>query len=224
MIDKTLPGASVARFIDHTILKPDATDDEIKKLCQEAKQYGFAAVCINPPFVPLAVEYLKGTQVKVCSVAGFPLGAHPGEIKAQEARWAVQHGAQEIDMVIPIGQLKMRRWEIVKNDIVSVVQATGGDAIVKVILETCLLKDDEIVRGCEIAVSAGAAFVKTSTGFSKEGATLEVVSLMRKTVGPNIGVKAAGGIRTLAKTRAFLTAGANRIGTSSGVQIVEGKN
>jgi deoxyribose-phosphate aldolase len=219
---ETLPGASVARFIDHTILKPDATDADIMRLCQEAKKFGFAAVCINPPFVPLAAEQLRGTAIKVCSVVGFPLGAHPSDIKAQEALWAIQHGAQEIDMVIPIGQLKMGRFDVVKKDIVTVVQAMGSDAIVKVILETCLLTNDEIIKGCEIAVSAGALFVKTSTGFSKEGATLEAVALMRKTVGPDIGVKAAGGIRTLEKTHAFLAVGANRIGTSSGVQIVEG--
>jgi deoxyribose-phosphate aldolase len=223
-MNEGLPGASIARFIDHTTLKPDAIDDDIKKLCQEAKQYGFAAVCLNPPFVPLAAEQLEGSLVKVCSVAGFPLGAHPSAIKAQEARWAVQRGAREIDMVIPIGELKMGKFDVVKNDIISVVEAVTGNAIVKVILETCLLTNDEIVRGCEIAVAAGAAFVKTSTGFSKEGATLEAVALMRKTVGPDVGVKAAGGIRTLAKARAFLVAGANRIGTSSGVQIVEGNS
>jgi deoxyribose-phosphate aldolase len=217
------PGASIARFIDHTNLKPDATDDEIKKLCDEAKQYGFAAVCTNPTFVPLVAEHLRGSKVKVCSVAGFPLGAHPTEAKVLETRWAVQHGAQEIDMVISIGQLKMGRLIAVRDDIIAVVNAAMGGAIVKVILETCLLTEDEIIRGCEAAVESGAAFVKTSTGFSKEGATIEAVALMRKTVGSDVGVKAAGGIRTLAKARAFLTAGANRIGTSSGVQIVEDK-
>jgi deoxyribose-phosphate aldolase len=220
-MEKTNTGASVAQFIDHTNLKPDATDDDIRKLCEEARQFGFAAVCLNPPFVPLAVEELHDTGVKVCSVAGFPLGAHPSEAKAVEARWAIWKGAKEIDMVIPIGQLKMGHLDIVRDDISAVVDAVGDDGIVKAILETCLLTDNEIVRGCELAVEAGAAFVKTSTGFSKQGATLEAVALMRKTVGPDIGVKAAGGIRTLAKTRAFLAAGANRIGTSSGVQIAE---
>jgi len=216
-------GISIARFIDHTNLKPDATDNDIIKLCQEAKHYGFAAVSIHPPFVALAAEQLKDTPVKVGTVVGFPSGEHTPEVKELEARLAVEHGADEVDMMIPVGQLKMGRLDVVKDDIASVVDVVDGAAIVKVILETCLLTEDEIIRGCEIAVEAGAAFVKTSTGFSKEGATLEAVALMRKTVGPKFGVKAAGGIRSLAKARAFLAAGANRIGTSSSIQIIEGK-
>lgn len=216
-------GISIARFIDHTNLKPDATDEDIKKLCQEAGLYGFAAVSIYPPFVALAAELLKNTSVKVGTVVGFPSGEHTPEVKELEARLAVEHGANEVDMMIPVGQLKMGRLDVVKDDITSVVDAVQGAGIVKVILETCLLNEDEIIKGCEIAVQAGAAFVKTSTGFSKEGATLEAVALMRKTVGPNFGVKAAGGIRNLAKARAFLAAGANRIGTSSSMQIIESK-
>lgn len=209
-----------AAFIDHTLLLPDATEEEIYQLCQEAKTYGFASVCVNPCWVKYCKSLLQHTNVKVCTVIGFPLGATTTGTKAFEAGLAVEEGADEIDMVINIGWLKARDYERVKEDIQQVVKAANG-RVVKVIIETCLLTDEEKVKACQLAVEAGAQFVKTSTGFSKAGATAEDVSLMRKTVGKTIGVKASGGIRSFSDMKKMIDAGADRIGTSSGVKIIK---
>lgn len=209
-----------ASFIDHTLLKPDATKEQIKKLCEEAKKYGFASVCVNPYWVKDCKQILKGTKVNVCTVIGFPLGATTTATKVFETAQAIEQGADEIDMVINIGLLKARDYERVKEDIKEVVDAASG-RLVKVIIETCLLSDEEKVKACQLAVDAGAAFVKTSTGFSTGGATMEDVALMRKTVGEQVGVKASGGIRSLAEMLKMIDAGATRIGTSSGVKIIE---
>ncbi len=223
--DRPLPelseqGRALAKIIDHTLLKPDATPEAIVRLCQEAVDYGFASVCVNSGYVPLCSELLQNTPVPVCSVVGFPLGACLTEAKAAETRLAVEAGAKEIDMVIAIGRLKAGEDEFVRDDIHAVVEAAGG-ALVKVILETALLTDAEKVRACHLAVEAGAHFVKTSTGFSKGGATVEDMALTRKSVGPNIGVKAAGGIRDFETAQAMVAAGATRIGASASVQIVK---
>jgi deoxyribose-phosphate aldolase len=209
-----------ASYIDHTLLSPDATKEQIGNLCQEARKYGFASVCVNPYWVKYCKNLLQDTCVKVCTVIGFPLGATTTETKIIETKQAIEQGADEIDMVINIGLLKTRDYERVKEDIQHVIDAAGGK-IVKVIIETCLLTDEEKVRACQLAVDAGAAFVKTSTGFSKSGATVEDVALMRKTVGQQVGVKASGGIRSFSDMKKMLEAGANRIGTSSGVRIIE---
>ena len=189
---------SISGMIDHTLLKPEARREAIVKLAEEAKQYGFASVCVNPVWVETAAEVLKGTEVKVCTVIGFPLGASAPEVKAFEAAHAISQGAGEVDMVINIGALKDENDELVASDIKGVVEVASGKALVKVILETCLLTEEEIVRACKLSVSAGADFVKTSTGFSSGGATVEAVALMAKTVGPGTGVKASCGVRTLA--------------------------
>jgi len=213
----------VARYIDHTLLAADATADDIDLLCSEAEQYGFASVCINPTWVKRAAENLRGTKVPVCSVIGFPLGATTTEIKATEARKALRDGAREIDMVINVGALKSGDHELVYNDIVKVVDAaheTG--AICKVILETALLTDEEKVIASALAKRAKADFVKTSTGFGPGGATVYDVALMRETVGPDMGVKASGGVRTAHDAEDMIAAGATRIGASAGVQIVGG--
>ncbi len=213
----------ISRYIDHTNLRAYATEDDIIRLCDEAKEYGFYAVCVNPYRVRLAKERLKGTDVKVASVIGFPLGATPTEVKVFEAKKALEDGADELDMVINIGALKDGNYEYVRKDIEEVVKvARENGAIVKVIIETCYLTDEEKVKACELAKEAGAHFVKTSTGFGTGGATVEDVRLMRKVVGPEMGVKAAGGIRTYEQAVAMIEAGATRIGTSSGVKIVEG--
>jgi deoxyribose-phosphate aldolase len=212
-----------ARMIDHTLLKPEATKEQIVKLAEEAKTYHFASVCVNPTWVKTAYEILKDTDVKVCTVIGFPLGATTPEVKAFETKNAIENGASEVDMVINIGALKSGDDELVEKDIRAVVEAAKGKALVKVIIETCLLTDEEKVRACELAVKAGADFVKTSTGFSTGGATVEDVALMRKTVGPNVGVKASGGIRSADDLLAMEKAGANRIGASAGVQIINGE-
>jgi len=213
----------LAKMIDHTLLKPDATPDQIAQLCFEARKYGFASVCVNPSYVELCAQLLKGSPVKVCTVIGFPLGATPPEVKAYETRLALEKGATEIDMVINIGALKARDLELVARDIRSVVlTAHAAGALVKVILETCLLSDEEKVLGCLLAKEAGADFVKTSTGFSSGGATVEDVELMRRTVGAQMGVKAAGGIRTREDAEKMVKAGATRIGASAGVKIVQG--
>lgn len=209
-------------YIDHTILKPEATKDEIHKLCQEALEHQFASVCIQPTWVKKASEWLKGSQVKVCSVVGFPLGANTSETKAFEARQLVENGAQEIDMVINLGALKSQDYNKVKQDIQAVVQA-ASPALVKVILETCLLTDEEKQIAAQITKDAGAHFVKTSTGFSKSGANLHDVAFLRKTVGPHFGVKASGGIRDLPTALAMIEAGATRLGTSSGVALMQMK-
>ncbi|MGD0577961.1 MAG: deoxyribose-phosphate aldolase [Bryobacteraceae bacterium] len=214
--------ASIAALIDHTILRPDATADEIRQVCAEARQYGFASVCVNPARVALAAAELRGCGVKVCSVAGFPLGAAPTEAKMLEAELAMRAGAQEIDMVIHIGALKERDYRAVKNDVQSVARLChAGVARLKVIIEACLLDDAEKVAACALAKLAGADFVKTSTGFAKAGATAADVALMRRVVGPEMGVKAAGGIRTLEDLRAMVEAGATRIGASASVKIME---
>ncbi|KXT69385.1 deoxyribose-phosphate aldolase [Streptococcus cristatus] len=209
------------KYIDHTLLKPDASQEQIATLIEEAKKYDFANVCVNPTWVNFAAQALKATDVKVCTVIGFPLGANTPELKAFETSDAIQNGANEIDMVINIGALKSRNFDLIEKDIRAVVEAAKG-TLVKVIIETCLLTDDEKVKACQIAQKAGADFVKTSTGFSTGGATVEDVALMRKTVGPDMGVKASGGARSYEDALAFIKAGATRIGASSGVAIMEG--
>lgn len=212
----------IQKYIDHTLLKPQATKEQIIKVCEEAKKYGFASVCVNPYYTSLVRKELEGTDVKTCVVVGFPLGATTKEVKAFETKQAVENGAQEVDMVINIGALKDKEYDVVKEDIKAVVEAAKGKALVKVIIETCLLTDEEKVKACEIAKEAGADFVKTSTGFSTGGATVEDIELMRKTVGKDMGVKASGGVRTREFAEAVIEAGANRIGASSSIAIVEG--
>jgi deoxyribose-phosphate aldolase len=213
----------LAKLIDHTLLKPDATKDDIKRLCEEAKKYGFWSVCVNPAYVSLATEILAETDVKVCSVVGFPLGANAPEVKALEAERAVSDGASEIDMVINIGALKSRDYELVKEDIRKVVESAKArrDTVVKVIIETGLLTEDEKVLACRLVKESGADFVKTSTGLNAPGATVHDVTLMRSVVGSDFGVKASGGIRTYRDAAKLVEAGANRIGTSSGIAIIE---
>lgn len=213
---------NVNKYIDHTVLKPETTKSQILTLCEEAKQYDFASVCVNPTWVSTCAEQLKGTDVKVCTVIGFPLGATLKEVKAFETKCAIEAGATEIDMVINIGAAKDQNWELVYEDIKAVVDAANG-VLVKVIIETCLLTDEEKVKACEMSVKAGAKFVKTSTGFSTGGATAADVALMRQTVGENVGVKASGGVRTSEDMKVMVEAGANRIGTSGGVSLVQGK-
>lgn len=212
----------IAKMIDHTLLKPEATVEQIKTLCEEARQYGFASVCVNPVHVALAYELLKDSQVKVCTVIGFPLGANTTAVKAFEASEAIKEGAEEVDMVINVGKLKDKNLEYVKNDIKAVVDAAKGKALTKVILETCLLTDDEKVTACKLAKEAGADFVKTSTGFNKGGATAEDIKLMRETVGTEMGVKASGGVRSSADAIQMINAGASRIGASASIAICEG--
>ena len=214
-----MDGKQLAKYIDHTILKPDATAAQVRKLCDEAKQYGFASVCVNPSRIALAAKELEGTDVTPCCVVGFPLGAIPSESKAAETAVAVKNGAREIDMVIDVGRAKDGDWAYVEADIAA-VKAACGAALLKVIIETCLLTDEEKVQACKAAVRAKADFVKTSTGFSKAGATVHDVRLMRETVGPDMGVKAAGGIHNRAEAEAMIAAGATRIGASSGIAIV----
>lgn len=211
----------VLKKIDHTLLKPDATKEQIRTLCSEAKQYGFASVCVNPSYIGFVADELKGSAVAPCCVVGFPLGATMSEVKAFETEAAIKAGAKEIDMVINIGAAKSGEWDLVKKDIEAVVRVSRGRAIVKVIIEACLLTDDEKVAACKASVQAGADFVKTSTGFSKHGATIEDVRLMRQTVGPNTGVKAAGGVRDLKSAKEMIAAGASRLGSSSGVEIAK---
>jgi len=214
---------NIAGMIDHTLLKANAVKKDIEKLVNEAKEYHFASVCINPTWVRTAAEMLADTpDVKVCTVIGFPLGANTPETKAFEAKNAIENGAAEVDMVINIAALKDNQYELVERDIRAVVDAAKGKALVKVIIETCLLSDEEKVRACELSVKAGADFVKTSTGFSTGGATIEDIRLMRQTVGPNIGVKASGGVRNREDAIALIEAGASRIGASSGIAIVTG--
>jgi len=213
----------LARMIDHTLLKANATEAEIVKLAEEAKEYKFASVCVNPTWVQKAAEILKdAVEVKVCTVIGFPLGATTSETKAFETRNAIEKGATEVDMVINIGALKDKQYDLVEKDIKAVVDAAKGKALTKVIIETCLLNDEEKEIACKLSVKAGADFVKTSTGFSTGGATVEDIALMRKTVGPDVGVKASGGVRSLEDAQNMIEAGATRIGASSGVAIVNG--
>lgn len=213
---------SLAGMIDHTLLKPDATPDQIAQLCFEARKYHFASVCVNPTHVKLCAELLSGSDVKVCTVIGFPLGATSSEVKAFETQNALNNGATEIDMVINIGALKAGESELVAKDIRGVVETSHkAGALCKVIIETALLTDEEKVIACLLAKEAGADYVKTSTGFSGGGATVHDVELMRKTVGPNIGVKASGGIHTHEEAEALVAAGATRIGASAGVKIIQ---
>lgn len=211
-----------ATYIDHTLLKAETKKEEILKLCEEARQYLFASVCVNPTWVKTTADELQGSPVKVCTVIGFPLGASTTEVKVFETEDAIKNGADEIDMVINIGALRNGDDTIVKNDIESVVQAAKGKAIVKVIIETSLLTEQEKRKACELSVMAGADFVKTSTGFSTGGATVEDVKLMRAVVGPEMGVKASGGVRSFEDMKKMIDAGATRIGASSGVQIMKG--
>ena len=210
---------TIAAMIDHTLLKPEATPAQIEKLCAEAAEYHFASVCVNPVYIPLAARLLKGTGVKVCCVVGFPLGAIAPEQKAAEAASCAAMGAEELDMVIHVGAAKAGDWALVQRDIEGVVKAAAGHTV-KVTIETCLLTDEEKVKACEAAKAAGAHFVKTSTGFSTGGATTHDIALIRKTVGPEMGVKASGGIRDYATAMAMIEAGANRIGASAGIAIV----
>lgn len=210
---------SIAKMIDHTMLKADASEKTILRYCREAKEYGFASICVNTCFVPLVAKELKGSGVKTCCVVGFPLGAMSTSAKAFEAKQAVADGAEEVDMVINIGAIKDARFDFVKKDIEAVVEASKP-AIVKVIIETCLLTDEEKVKACELSVEAGAAFVKTSTGFSTGGATVADVKLMKETVGDRAKVKASGGIRTPEDAKALIEAGADRIGAGNGIVLL----
>ena len=210
------------KYIDHTLLKQDATENQIDCLLSEAREYDFASVCVNPTWVKYAKKVLEVTDVKVCTVVGFPLGATTSAVKAFETQEAIQNGADEIDMVINVGALKSGNLDLVESDIRAVVESSG-DKLVKVIIEACLLTDQEKVVACQLAQKAGADFVKTSTGFSTGGATIADVTLMRETVGPDMGVKAAGGARSYADALAFVEAGATRIGTSAGVAILKGE-
>ena len=210
----------LAKMIDHSLLRPNATREELKRLCDESIEYGFKTVCVNPTHVAEASLFLKGRDVLVCSVIGFPFGTHPPKVKAAEVQEVIKMGAREMDMVIQIGTLKDQRDPEVLEDIRAVVKAAAGFPV-KVILEACYLTDEEKIRGCKLSVEAGASFVKTSTGFATGGATVEDVRLLRKTVGENIGVKAAGGIRTLSDALKMIEAGANRLGTSGSVAIIK---
>lgn len=213
---------AINKYIDHTLLKPDATKEGIDKLLAEAKEYDFASVCVNPYWVAYCAQVLKDSDVKVCTVIGFPLGANTTATKVFEAKEAIANGADEIDMVINIGELKAGNDAAVEADIHALAEASGNK-LLKVIIETCLLTDQEKVRACQLAVKAGAVYVKTSTGFSTGGATIPDVILMRQTVGDQVGVKASGGARTYQDAKAFVEAGASRIGASAGVAIVEGE-
>jgi deoxyribose-phosphate aldolase len=214
----------VGRYVDHTLLKPDATKDQIAQLCYEARKYEFASVCVNPTHVKLCADLLKGSPVKVCTVIGFPLGASSPKVKSFETETALRDGATEIDMVINIGALKAKDYDLVAQDINGVTRiAHGSGAIVKVIIETALLEEDEKVTACLLSKEANADFVKTSTGFSGGGATVEDVALMRKVVGPEMGVKASGGVKTYEDVKSLVMAGATRIGASAGVKIVQGE-
>ena len=210
------------KLFDHTILKADASEAAVLKICKEAKEYGFMSVCVNSYYTAFTAEQLKGTDVKVCTVVGFPLGQMRTKAKAFETECAVADGAQEIDMVINVAALKDCRYDVVLTDIKTVKEACGS-ALLKVILETCLLTKEEIVKACELCVEAGADFVKTSTGFSTGGATAEDIALMRKTVGPDMGVKASGGVRDSRTAEAMVEAGANRIGASATIAILAGE-
>jgi len=213
----------LAKMIDHTLLKPEASESDILKLCEEAKTHEFFSVCVNPYWVKTASKALAGSPVKVCTVIGFPLGANASATKAFETNLAIEEGAEEVDMVINIGELKAGHLDAVEADIAAVVKAANKRALVKVILETCLLTEEEIVQASQCAKNAGAEYVKTSTGFSTGGATAEAVRIMRETVGPQMGVKASGGIRDYASAKEMIDAGATRIGASSGIKIIKGE-
>ena len=219
----SLQPADLARFIDHTLLKPEATEEQIDKLCEEAAQHHFYSVCVNSNWAERCARKLGGTGVKVCAVVGFPLGAMDSRAKAFEARTAVSNGAAEIDMVMNVGAMKAKDLKTVREDMLAVRRACRAGIVLKVIIEACLLSDDEKVLACQIAKEVGADFVKTSTGFNKGGATVADVSLMRRTVGPKMGVKAAGGVKSFEDAVQMIRAGATRIGTSSGVLLVTGQ-
>lgn len=219
---QALTPAALAATIDHTLLRPDATRAEIEKLCAEAKEHRFASVCVNPYWIGLVAKLLEGTGVAPCCVVGFPLGALPAAVKAAEAKACVALGAREVDMVLNVGAAKDGDWATVESDIRAVAEAVHPTAKLKVILETCLLSDEEKIEACKASVRAGSDFVKTSTGFSKGGATAHDVALMREIVGPDIGVKASGGVRTREDALAMLEAGASRLGASAGIAIIGG--
>lgn len=215
---------NIAKMIDHTILKAFATENDVKEICKEAKEFNFFSVCINPANIELAKKELEGSDVKVCTVIGFPLGANTPEVKAFETEDAIKKGADEVDMVINIGALKDKKYDYVLNDIKSVVNAANKKALVKVIIETCYLTDEEKKIACELSVKAGADFVKTSTGFGTGGSTPVDIKLMRDVVGPNIGVKASGGVRNQNDAKAVIEAGCSRIGASASIAITKGEN
>lgn len=212
---------NINKLIDHTALKPNTNKESILKLIAEAKTYDFASVCVNPCWVALAHQELKNTYIKVCTVIGFPLGANTTEVKVFETKDAIEKGAQEIDMVINIAMLKDKEYDYVENEIHQIVEAAKDKAIVKIIIETCLLTDEEKIKACELSQKAGADFVKTSTGFSTGGATVHDIALMRKTVGAEMGVKASGGVHTHEEALAMVEAGATRIGASAGVKLLK---
>ena len=214
---------NIANIIDHTVLKAFSSKDDVIKVCNEAKEYGFFSVCINPTHIELAKKELEGSNVKVCTVIGFPLGANTSEVKAFETKDAIAKGAHEVDMVINIGALKDKNYDLVYNDIKAVVDAANKEALVKVIIETCYLTDEEKKIACELSVKAGADYVKTSTGFGTGGSTPEDIKLMRDVVGPNVGVKASGGVRTTEDAIKVIDAGASRIGASSSISIATGE-
>lgn len=212
---------NINKYIDHTLLKQNATEEQIEELCADARKFDFMSVCINPTWVKKAAESLVGTDVKVCTVIGFPLGANTTNTKIFEAKEAVENGATEVDMVINVGALKDKNYDLIAKDIDGVYQAVKGKALLKVIIETCLLSDEEKIKVCEIAKEIGVGFVKTSTGFSTGGANVEDVALMRKIVGSEVGVKASGGVRSLQDALDMIEAGATRLGSSSGVVIMK---
>lgn len=221
-MERRTPEMNLAKYIDHTILKPQTTEEQVKVICAEAREHGFFSVCVNPCYVSLVKKELEGSETKVCSVISFPLGANIPAVKAFEATQSIEAGADEIDMVINIGALKDGKYDYVREDIKAVVEACKGKALLKVIIEACLLTDEEKVKACELSKEAGADYVKTSTGFSTGGATAEDIALMRKTVGPELGVKASGGVRDFEGAKKMIDAGASRIGASSSVAIVTG--
>ncbi len=210
-----------ANYIDHTLLKPDATIKDIKKLCKEALEYEFFSVCVNPSYVKISRKYLKNSPVKVCSVIGFPLGNNTTKVKVYEAKQAIKDGAQEIDIVINIAKLKDKKYAYIEKELSSIVKASRGKALVKVIIETCLLTNEEIKKACEIIYASGVDYVKTSTGFSKSGATIEDVELIKEICKDKILIKASGGINNFDFMKSLIAAGASRIGTSHGVEIME---
>lgn len=212
---------NISTMIDHTLLKAEATKESVANLCEEAKKYNFATVCINPSYIELSKELLKDSNVKIATVIGFPLGANTKEVKAFETSDAIKKGAEEVDMVINIGALKNKDYNTVKEDIEAVINAAAGKALVKVIIETALLTKEEKIKACELSLEAGADFVKTSTGFSADGANIEDVKLMKSVVGNKLGIKASGGIRDFRKAKEMIEAGATRLGTSSGIQILK---
>ena len=210
------------KYFDHTLLKPEATENDIRRLCEEAKEHDFASVCVNGCYVPLAVSLLEGSDIKVAAVAGFPLGASSSEVKVFEANDALENGADEIDMVMNIGALKDRRYAVIEDEIATIAGLCDEyDAVLKVILETCLLTDNEIMQACRLAKKSGADFVKTSTGFSSRGASVRNVQVMKKAVGSSMSIKASGGIKTLADAQAMIKAGADRLGCSASVEIMK---